>query len=70
MSTLPAGLREAQADRGELYGAVRTATLVDPRVTRPASLKRTNTRLLAGSKGTVPVPATKIPKVGVALALI
>jgi hypothetical protein len=49
---------------------VRTATLVDPRVT-PPSLKRTKMRFCAGSNGTGgPVPATKIPKVGVAPALI
>jgi hypothetical protein len=49
---------------------VLTATLVAPRVTPFASLKRTNTRLLAGSKGTVLAPVTKIPKVGVSPALI
>lgn len=47
-----------------------TATLVDPRVTPPASSKRTKIRLLAGSNGTVPVPVTKIENVGVAPALI
>src|SRR4029077_2304441 len=45
---------------------VLTATLVAPRVTPPASLKRTKTRLLVGSKGTVPAPVTKMPKLGVA----
>ena len=49
---------------------VLTATLVDPRVTLPASLNRTKMRLAAGSNGTFPLPCTKIPKVGVALALI
>jgi hypothetical protein len=46
------------------------ATLVEPRVTPPPSLKRTKIRFAAGSKGTLPLPWTKIPKVGVALALI
>ena len=49
---------------------VRSATLVEPRVTLPASLNRTKIRLVAGSNGTLPAPWTKIPKVGVALALI
>ena len=49
---------------------VRTATLVEPRVTLPLSLKRTNIRFAAGSNGTLPLPWTKIPNVGVALALI
>ena len=49
---------------------VRTATLVDPRVTSPLSLKRTKIRFAAGSNGTVPLPWTKIPNVGVALAFI
>src|SRR5262245_54424598 len=49
---------------------VRTATLVEPRVTPLASLNRTNTRFAAGSNGTVPSPATNRPKVGVAPALI
>ena len=35
---------------------VRTATLVAPRVTPPASLKRTKMWVLAGSKATAPVP--------------
>ena len=39
-------------------------------MTPPLSLNRTNTRLLAGSNGTLPEPCTKIVKVGVALALI
>src|SRR5262245_36787293 len=47
---------------------VRTATLVAPRVRPPASLKRTNTRLRAGSKGITPAAATKTPNVGVAFA--
>jgi hypothetical protein len=49
---------------------VRTATPVDPRVTAPESLNRTKIRFAAGSKGTLPLPCTKIPKVGIALALI
>ena len=49
---------------------VLTATLVEPRVTLPPSLNRTKIRFAAGSKGTLPLPCTKIPKVGVALALI
>ena len=48
---------------------VRTATLVDPRVTPPASLNRIKIRLVAGLKATLPVPCKKIPNVGVALAL-
>jgi hypothetical protein len=42
------------------------------RAARPpaASLKRTKIRFVAGSNGTLPVPCTKIPNVGVALALI
>ena len=49
---------------------VLTATLVEPRVTPPPSLKRTKILLLTGSNCTSPLPCTKIPKVGVALALI
>ena len=49
---------------------VRTATLVDPRVTPPVSWKRTKIRLFAGSNGTVPVPVTKTENVGVALTAI
>ena len=49
---------------------VLTATLVEPRVSAPASLNLTNIRLAAGSKGTVPAPPTNMPKVGVALALM
>jgi len=45
---------------------VRTATLVAPRLTSAASLNRTNTRLTAGAKGTLPSPCTKTAKVGVA----
>jgi len=37
---------------------VRTATLVAPRVTPPASLNTTLMRLFAGSNGTVPVAVT------------
>ena len=48
------------------YDAVRTTTLVPPRVTPPfASLKRRKIRFVPGSKGTVPVPVMKMPKVGV-----
>ena len=36
----------------------------------PESLKRTKILFVAGLNGTLPVPATKIPNVGVALALI
>ena len=58
---------------------MRTATLVDPRVTVTdvpphtvgvASLKRTKIRLLAGLSGMVPDPVTKAVNVGVALAAI
>ena len=49
---------------------VLTATLVEPRVILLLSLKRTKIRLAAGSKDTLPPPWTKIPKVGVALALL
>ena len=49
---------------------VLTASLVAPRVTPPASLKRRNTRLFAGSNGTMPLPWTNTAKVGVVLALI
>ena len=49
------------------YGAVVTATLVDPRVTPPTSVKLTKMRLLAGSNGTWPVPVTKAAKVTVLL---
>src|SRR6185436_15282240 len=49
---------------------VRTATEVAPRVTPPASLKRRNTRLCAGSLATAPLPLTNTLKVGVSLALI
>jgi hypothetical protein len=49
-----------------LLHCVRTATLVAPLVTPPPSLNRTNTRWFAGSNETaVPVPETKIAKVGV-----
>lgn len=51
------------------YG-VRTATLVAPRTTPPLSVKRTKIRWMAGSNGIGPLPVTKIPKVGVAFALI
>ena len=49
---------------------VLTATLVEPRVTLPPSLKRTKMRFTAGSNGILPLPCTKIPKEDVALALI
>src|SRR5215475_13150652 len=42
--------------------------LVAPRVRPFASLKRTKMRLAAGSKLTGPLPVTKMPNVGVALA--
>src|SRR5262245_31860706 len=48
---------------------VRTATLVDPRITPPPSLNRTKIRFATGSNGTTP-PPTKTPKAGVAFALI
>src|SRR5712691_622648 len=48
----------------------RTATLVAPRVTPLALAKRTKMRFTAGSKGMLPVLATKIPKLGVAFVLI
>ena len=48
---------------------VLTATLVAPRVTPAASLKRTKIRLLAGSKGIGPPAVTNRPKVGVSPAL-
>lgn len=44
--------------------------LVEPRVTPPLPLNLTKIRFLAGSNGTVPLPCTKIPKVGVALAMM
>ena len=46
---------------------VRTATFVAPRVIAPASLKRRNKRLLAGSNGMLPVPCTNTVKVSVVL---
>src|SRR6266446_6929483 len=49
---------------------VRTATLVEPRVTPSALAKRTKIRFAAGSKAMVSFPVMKIPNVGVALALI
>src|SRR3989304_4186651 len=49
-------------------GCVHTATLVPPPPPPPS--KRTRMRFVAGSKGMGPVPITKTPKVGVALALI
>ena len=42
---------------------VLTATLVAPRVTPSAALKRRNRRLFAGSKTTGPVPVTEIVNV-------
>lgn len=44
---------------------VSTATLVSPRIV--LSVNVTKMRLLAGSKGIVPLAFTKMPKVGVAL---
>ena len=61
-SSLPSDLSRAHC--------VRTATLVAPRVAPAASPKRTNTRLVAGSKGTVAVPVMKMPNVGVSPPLI
>jgi len=49
---------------------VLAATLVLPRITAPVSVKMTNARFAAGSKGTVPLPWTRIPKVGVSPELI
>src|SRR5580692_1390763 len=46
---------------------VRTATEVSPRTLPLGSANWTNTRLLAGSNGTVPLPVAKMPKVGVVL---
>src|SRR5947207_617550 len=65
-----AAFRERRELSKEALHCVRTATLVAPRVTPPASLKRTNTRLFAGSKGTDVLPVTKIAKVGVSFVLI
>jgi hypothetical protein len=50
--------------------SVRTATLVAPRVAPSGAVNRTNTRLLAGSNGTLPLPVTKMLKVGVALVVM
>ena len=52
--------------RWSLAYSVRTATLVEPRTTPPASLNSTLIRLVAGSNGTVPVPVTNTEYVGVA----
>src|SRR5271154_6890923 len=49
---------------------VRTATEVSPRTEPVESVNATKMRFTAGLKVTLPFPATKIPKVGVALALI
>ena len=49
---------------------VRTATLVDPRGTARASWNRTKIRLDAGANGTMLVPVTKRPKVGVSFVLM
>src|SRR5579864_342207 len=48
----------------------RTATEVSPRTLPFESANWTKTRLLAGSNGTVPLPVTNIPKVGVWPVLI
>jgi hypothetical protein len=56
--------------RGGAPHWVLTATLVDPRGTAPASLNRTKIRLDAGANGTVLVPVTKRPKVGVSFVLM
>src|SRR5262245_36524364 len=58
------------ADRADGAYCVLTATLVAPRVTSPASVKRTKTRFAPGSKGTVPLPVTNTANVGVCLGLI
>jgi len=55
---------------GRTPHGVLTATLVDPCVTAPASLNRTKIRLVAGANGTVLVPVTKMPKVGVSFVLM
>src|SRR5271155_4414900 len=52
------------------FYCVSTATLVEPRTTAFASLNSTKMRLVWGRNGTWPVAVAKIPKVGVALALI
>src|SRR5215831_17474219 len=58
------------AGRGGAPHWVLTATLVDPRATPPASVKRRKIRLNCGANATVLVPVTKMPKVGVAFALM
>src|SRR5262245_15767103 len=71
--TLLAARREPSPDgprRADRHHCVRTATLVEPRVTPLASLNRTNTRFAAGLYGTVPSPGANRPKVGVAPLLI
>jgi len=61
--------RDTEKDgRGRTPHRVLTATLVDPRVTPPASLKRTKIRFAARAK--VLVPVMKMPKVRVAFALM
>jgi hypothetical protein len=60
--------RAARSD-GRTY-CVRTATLVEPRVTLPRSLNRTKMRFAAGSNGTLPAPMTNTPKLGVSPVLI
>ena len=49
---------------------VLTATLVDPRGMPPASVNRTKIRFNSGANATVLVPVMKMPKVGVAFALM
>ena len=75
-SPILAGARHAARVRSHYRTVphwVRTATLVDPRVTDTfvapphdaVSSSRTKIRLPAGSHGTLPEPVTKIPNVGV-----
>ena len=52
------------------FYCVRTAALVAPLVTPAESLNRAKIRFVAGLNATLPLPWTKIPNVGVALALI
>jgi hypothetical protein len=66
----PRGRPSFPVCRGQRSYCVRTATLVPPRTRRLASLKRAKIRLLAGLKGTTPMPLTKKLKVGAAPALI
>ena len=49
-------IEDPEAALASLGYCVRTATLVEPRVTLPPSLNRTKIRFIAGSNGTLPVP--------------